>query len=195
MPLRKDNLKIILFQLVILPFLFSCNSSSSSSSSSSSCSSCSSCSSSSSSSSSSDSSISSQRQVTSDAASGRFEISKGNRLLKDKQNWLLNLSLSDLQKFCTPLAISNCSVNGGVRLKAKDKGKIITLLNDKLRDSANDKIFKKVIKIVAKKHQAEGLRLWNIKDFSEVILENRGELPENVSNTEWENATKSPTSN
>jgi len=32
MPLRKDNLKIILFQLVILPFLFSCNSSSSSSS-------------------------------------------------------------------------------------------------------------------------------------------------------------------
>ena len=33
MPLRKDNLKIILFQLVILPFLFSCNSSSSSSSS------------------------------------------------------------------------------------------------------------------------------------------------------------------
>ena len=34
MPLRKDNLKIILFQLVILPFLFSCNSSSSSSSSS-----------------------------------------------------------------------------------------------------------------------------------------------------------------
>ena len=30
MPLRKDNLKIILFQLVILPFLFSCNSSSSS---------------------------------------------------------------------------------------------------------------------------------------------------------------------
>ena len=31
MPLRKDNLKIILFQLVILPFLFSCNSSSSSS--------------------------------------------------------------------------------------------------------------------------------------------------------------------
>ncbi len=34
MPLRKNNLKIILFQLVILPFLFSCNSSSSSSSSS-----------------------------------------------------------------------------------------------------------------------------------------------------------------
>ena len=34
MPLRKDNLKIILFQLVILPFLISCNSSSSSSSSS-----------------------------------------------------------------------------------------------------------------------------------------------------------------
>ena len=34
MTLRKDNLKIILFQLVILPFLFSCNSSSSSSSSS-----------------------------------------------------------------------------------------------------------------------------------------------------------------
>jgi len=33
MPLRKDNLKIILFQLVILSFLFSCNSSSSSSSS------------------------------------------------------------------------------------------------------------------------------------------------------------------
>ena len=33
MSLRKDNLKIILFQLVILPFLFSCNSSSSSSSS------------------------------------------------------------------------------------------------------------------------------------------------------------------
>ena len=33
MPLRKDNLKIILFQLVILPFLFSFNSSSSSSSS------------------------------------------------------------------------------------------------------------------------------------------------------------------
>jgi len=33
MPLRKDNLKINLFQLVILPFLFSCNSSSSSSSS------------------------------------------------------------------------------------------------------------------------------------------------------------------
>ena len=33
MPLRKNNLKIILFQLVILPFLFSCNSSSSSSSS------------------------------------------------------------------------------------------------------------------------------------------------------------------
>ena len=33
MPLKKDNLKIILFQLVILPFLFSCNSSSSSSSS------------------------------------------------------------------------------------------------------------------------------------------------------------------
>jgi hypothetical protein len=32
MPLRKDNLKIILFQLVILPFLFSFNSSSSSSS-------------------------------------------------------------------------------------------------------------------------------------------------------------------
>ena len=31
MPLRKDNLKIILLQLVILPFLFSCNSSSSSS--------------------------------------------------------------------------------------------------------------------------------------------------------------------
>ncbi len=42
MPLRKDNLKIILFQLVILPFLFSCNSSSSSSSSTESCSSCSS---------------------------------------------------------------------------------------------------------------------------------------------------------
>ena len=42
MPLRKDNLKIILFQLVILPFLFSCNSSSSSSSSSSSTESCSS---------------------------------------------------------------------------------------------------------------------------------------------------------
>ena len=33
MTLRKDNLKIILFQLVILPFLFSCSSSSSSSSS------------------------------------------------------------------------------------------------------------------------------------------------------------------
>ena len=42
MPLRKDNLKIILFQLVILPFLFSCNKSSSSSSSSSSTVSCSS---------------------------------------------------------------------------------------------------------------------------------------------------------
>ena len=33
MTLKKNNLKIILFQLVILPFLFSCNSSSSSSSS------------------------------------------------------------------------------------------------------------------------------------------------------------------
>ena len=33
MPLRKESLKIILFQLIILPFLFSCNSSSSSSSS------------------------------------------------------------------------------------------------------------------------------------------------------------------
>ena len=33
MPLRKYNVKIILFLLVILPFLFSCNSSSSSSSS------------------------------------------------------------------------------------------------------------------------------------------------------------------
>ena len=33
-PLRKFNLKIILLQLAILPFLFSCNSSSSSSSSS-----------------------------------------------------------------------------------------------------------------------------------------------------------------
>ena len=48
MPLRKFNLKIILFLLVILPFLFSCNKSSSSSSSSSSTVSCSSSSSSSS---------------------------------------------------------------------------------------------------------------------------------------------------
>ena len=49
LPFRKDNLKIILFFLVILPFIISCNSSSSSSSSSSNTESCSSSSNSSSS--------------------------------------------------------------------------------------------------------------------------------------------------